>query len=94
MEVIVFKTLIHYTLLFPDHPTNPYTGSWGNLLCENPLKHRLENPYTRTCDIFCDHPFKKPHTVSWGNPFGESSRESIRESSYQILGEPFLLRTF
>ena len=65
MEIIVFKNLIHYTLLLLDQPKNPYTGSWGKLLFENPLEHPLENPYTRTWEIRSF--LENPYTRSWDN---------------------------
>ena len=69
MEIIVFNNLIHYTLLFLDHPKNPYAGSWGKFLFENPLEHLLEhlleNPYTRTWEIRSF--LENPYTRSWDN---------------------------
>ena len=65
MEIIVFNNLIHYTLLFPDHPKKHYTGSWGKLLFENPLEYPLENTYTRACEILSF--LENPYTRSWDN---------------------------
>ena len=63
MEIIVFKHLIHYTLLFPNHPKKSYTGSWGKFLFESPLEHPLENPYTRSWEILSF--LENPYTRSW-----------------------------
>ena len=65
MEIIVFNNLIHYTLLFLDHPKSPHTGSWGKCLFENPLEHLLENPYRRTWEILSF--LENPYTRSWND---------------------------